>query len=186
MNALATIAADVPQTVEFGAWLDTGRALLTERNECEWRLADWIADGKEQFGSQVAFDFLGEQLGIAPKTLKQAVKVSQAFPPAHRSPALPFAVHKEIARVEPEQRLSMLNKAAQDHWNELAAHQQVEAHRTSTGKRMDNDDPEYSEAMEIVRAWNRVSCPEAREQAYAYMEQAAERGFSPINPNEVI
>lgn len=185
MNALATIAADVPQTAEFGAWLDTGRALLTERNECDWRIADWLNDGKEQFGNQLAFDLLGEQLGIAPKTLKQAVKVSQAFPPAHRSPALPFAVHKEIARVEPEQRLPMLNKAAQGRWDEIAAHREVEGYREATGKRMANDDAEYSEAMELVRAWNRIS-PEAREQAYAYFEQSAENGFTPINPNEVM
>lgn len=180
MNALAVIErAAVP--ADFTAWLSTGRTLLAERNAIDWRLADWMATGRETFGDQAAFDFLADELGIAPKALKSAVKVATAFPPHMRAAGLSFDVHKEIARVEPEQRLLLLTEAQRGRWNEKAAHEHVEEWRINCGARMDDDDPEHAEVAEVVRAYNRLSSPEVREYLWPYLQHSARHGFGPIN-----
>ena len=181
--ALAIVETQVP--AGFDDWLATGRALLEQRNEADWKLADWLADGKQQFGNQLAFDMLGEQLGIAPKRLKTAVKVAQTFPPALRAPELSFDVHREIARVEPETRLKVLRDAAAGRWNEKVAHERVENIRIESGAVLLDDDPEHREVVEMIRAWNRMSSPEVREYAWPYFQHAARSGFTTINMAEV-
>ena len=49
------------------------------------------------------------------------------------------------------------------------------------GARMDDDDHEHAEVVEVIRAWNRVSGPEAREYLWPYLQHAARNGFGPIN-----
>jgi hypothetical protein len=180
MNALTTIeAAQMP--AGFDAWMQQGRALLERRDAIEWDLADWIAGGEAQFGKQLGLDLLADQLGIAPKRLKTAAKVAKAFPAAYRAPGLPFDVYCEIARVEPDHRLPMLNEAARDHWTQAVASDRVEEWRTSTGRRLANDDEVDAQGSEIVRAWNRAGSPEARELIWPYLLNAARTGFGTIN-----
>lgn len=180
MNALSVIKpAALP--ADFATWLSDGRDLLHQRNAIDWQLADHIATGRETFGDQAAFDFLADELGIAPKQLKSACKVAKAFPPSQRAPDLSFNVHREIARVEPEQRLLLLSEAQKGRWNEKSAHEQVEAWRLNCGARMEDDDHEHAEIVEVIRAWNRVSGPDAREYLWPYLQHAARNGFGPIN-----
>lgn len=181
----AALAIVETQPAGFDAWLETGRALLEQRNEADWKLADWLADGRDKFGNQAQFDFLGEQLGIAPKRLKSAVKVAKLFPPATRATNLSFDVHREIARVDADSRFEVLNAAAKDGWNEKVAHERVERIRIDTGSVLPDDDPEHRECVELIRAWNRISSPEVREYAWPYLQHAARRGFTTINMAEV-
>jgi hypothetical protein len=180
--ALAIVEAQVP--VGFDDWIETCRALVQQRDAIDWQIADHIAAGREQFGQQLAFDLLGEQLGIAPKRLKSAVKVAQTFPPALRAPELSFDVHREIARVEPETRLKVLRDAAAGRWNEKVAHERVENIRIESGAVLLDDDPEHREVVEMIRAWNRMSSPEVREYAWPYFQRAARNGFTSINEEE--
>lgn len=187
MNALATISGGSEIAPGFAEWLAAGKALLDKRNEIEWSLGDWLATGRETFGDQAQFDYLGEQLGIAPKRLRTAVKVATAFPPAYRSAQLSFAVHEEIARVDEEDRLSLLNRAASERWHEKRAHEEVEHRRVSVAPaRMMDDDEEDRLGVVFIRAWNRMPTPEAREAFWPYLEHAAANGFTAINLDEVL
>lgn len=180
MNSLTMIApAQMP--AGFDAWMEQGRALLERRDAIEWDLADWIAGGEDAFGKQLGLDLLAVELGIAPKRLRTAAKVAKAFPAAHRAPGLPFDVYREIARVEPDQRLPMLSEAARDHWTQAVASDRVEEWRTSTGRRLANDDEVDALGAEIIRAWNRAGSPEAREYVWAFLRHAAQTGFGTIN-----
>lgn len=180
--ALAIVETQAP--AGFDDWLATGRQLLEQRNEADWKLADWLADGRDRFGNQAQFDFLGEQLGIAPKRLKSAVKVAKLFPPSLRATNLSFDVHREIARVDPDSRFEVLNAAAKDGWNEKVAHDRVERIRIDTGAVLPDDDPEHREVVEMIRTWNRMSSPSVREYAWPYFQRAARNGFTSINEEE--
>lgn len=180
--ALAIVEAQVP--VGFDDWIETCRALVQQRDAIDWQIADHIAAGREQFGQQLAFDLLGEQLGIAPKRLKSAVKVAKLFPPSLRATNLSFDVHREIARVDPDSRFEVLNAAAKDGWNEKVAHDRVERIRIDTGAVLPDDDPEHREVVEMIRAWNRMSSPSVREYAWPYFQRAARNGFTSINEEE--
>lgn len=183
---MATALAIVEQEpTAFEGWVETCRTLVQQRDAIDWKLADHIAAGREQFGQQMAFDLLGEQLGIAPKRLKSAVKVAKLFPPAVRATNLPFDVHREIARVNPDSRFEVLNQAAKERWTEKTAHDRVEQYRIDTGAILPDDDPEHREGVELLRAWNRMSTPAAREYIWPYLQRAARNGFTSINEGDL-
>lgn len=164
----------------FDAWVTTGRDLLTQRTTIDWQLADWIAEGREQFGDQAGFDFLAGELGIAPKLLRNAAKTAEAFPPARRSTALPFEVHASLALLPPGDRLPTLAKAATEHWGERQAKAAVIEHRHATAV-FEDEDSETRLAVEIIRAWNRAPV-ESRQYAYALMNG---RTFAAIDEDQV-
>jgi len=189
MNALATIEQDatglsLPDTLPFEDWCDLGRTLLTNQRRADWMVADWAKHGREHFQSQ--FGFMAEQVGMDTKRLVKMAKVAEAFPESQRAANLSFEVHCEVARAEPEQRLLLLVEAQRGKWSQNKAHERVEETRLSTGARLDDDDHEHSEIMEVIRAWNRLSGPDAREYLWPYLQHASRNGFGPINTGVTI
>lgn len=182
---MATALAIVEtQPAGFDTWLATCRGLLVQREEINWAIGDHLAVGVEQFGNQLAFDLLGQELGVAPKRLKSAVRVSKAYPPSLRSSELSFAVYEEIARLDEGNRLPVLKRAAVERWNEKTAHNHVEQLRIAKGEILVDDDAVDKMATEFKRMWNRMPNPETREYAFALIEPAARNGFGPINEAE--
>lgn len=156
MTALATIpVADV--TPAFQAWLDTGRDLLTQRNEIDWKLADWLDTGRETFVDQAGFDFLADQLGIAPKKLKTAASIARSFPPALRDTTLTFDHYEAVASLPTVDALSVLKDAKARHLDDRETRiEAVKRRAVIEQPKLLRDDPEYDELMAIVRAWNRA------------------------------
>ena len=59
MNAITIIEAAPSAALE--SWVAKGRALVDQRRDIDWRLADWMAEGKNAGHlSQAKFDFLSE------------------------------------------------------------------------------------------------------------------------------
>lgn len=184
MNAIVTIEQDatglsLPDALPFEEWCELGRTLLTNQRRANWMVADWAHFGLEHFQHQ--FGFMAEQVGMDAGRLTKMAKVAQAFPESQRAASLSFEVHYECARVEPEQRLLMLNEAQKGKWSQKTAHERVEEKRLACGARMNNDDPEYAQMAEVVRAYNRLFGPDVREQLWPYLEYSARNGFCPIN-----
>lgn len=178
MNALAVLDATTePANPAFAEWVATGRSLLTARTELQWKLADWIADGKRRFGNQVEFDFLADELGIAPKVLKEAARVATAFPPHLRDTALSFQHHESVAMLPAEEALVMLKRAKAEHLDDRET--RVEAIRRKAeiqpGYQAEIDwaDHHY---RDLVRRWNAASL-EVRQML---IEQYEESGLSDI------
>jgi hypothetical protein len=178
MAIATTPASELATDAGFQGWLQTGHALLTQRNEVEWKLADWIADGREQFGDQAAFDFLADELGIAPKKLKTAASVAKAFPPSHRDPSLTFEHYESVATLPVTDALSLLRDAKANHWDDRETRVEAVRRRAqiSTTTLLD-DDFEYQELIAISRAWNRAR-PDVRSQ---FLELAAEANLGVID-----
>jgi hypothetical protein len=172
MNALATLEAVAPPAV-FADWLTTGKDLLTERTRIEWQLADWIADGREKFGNQAEFDFLADELGIAPKALKSAVKVATAFPPHMRDTSLSFEHHEAVAGLPTSDALAVLKQARDGHLDDRETRVEAVKRRAEIGQHtvFADDDWEHHELMAITRAWNRAR-PAARQTFLDLTEEA--------------
>ena len=174
MNALSIIQAASP--VGFDDWLASGRLLLQQRNELDWRLGDWLAEGRETFGNQAAFDFLADELGIAPKQLKSAVKVATAFPPHMRDTALTFQHHEAVATLPTVEALDFLKSAKTNHLDDRetrieAVRRKVEIGQTTL---LPDDDWDHHALMAITRAWNRA--PEHVRSEFLELTAEAELG----------
>lgn len=156
MNALSVIQAASP--IGFADWLASGRLLLQQRNELDWRLGDWLAEGRETFGNQAAFDFLADELGIAPKQLKSAVKVATAFPPHMRDTALTFQHHEAVATLPTVEALDVLKSAKTNHLDDRETRIEAVRRKVQIGQTtlLPDDDWDHHALMAITRAWNRA------------------------------
>lgn len=155
MNALTTINTTLPEG--FADWMQTGRNLLQQRAEIDWRLGDWIATGSEQF--QCDFDFLADELGIAPKALKSAAKVATAFPPHMRDTALTFQHHEAVVTLPADEALRVLKDAKARHLDERETRIAAIEHKAAIEQRlpMEDDDPAHRQLTTIQHAWNRAT-----------------------------
>lgn len=180
MNAVAIIEAAPPAAQD--QWLDKGRDLFTQRRDVDWQIAGWMVEGK-QAGHlcQAKFDFLSEQLGVAPKRLKDALKAAEAFPPALRDINLSVEHHAAIASLPREEALPLLRRASADHLPVNALREFVTQRRYETGQNYHDEDTDSTLATLIVRAWNRAT-PAARE---SFMELAEGARLGVIDEDEV-
>lgn len=179
MSALAVITAEAP--TPFHTWLETGRSLVDQRREIDWRLGDWLADGRKQFGDQAEFDFLADALGLAPQRLKQAERVALAFPEHLRAHDVPVEVHAYIAALPEEERLQTLQRASREHWGESQAKRVITLHRQQTAM-FEDEDAETRQAVEIIRAWNRAPTESRR----YFWELAKRADFGAIIEDEAV
>jgi hypothetical protein len=182
MNAVVTFEA-APVALEI--WIEQGRSLVRQRLDVDWRIADWMADGKTAGHlSQAKFDFLSENLGLAPKRLKDALKAAVKFPPALRDSSLSVEHHAALASLPRDEALPLLKRASADHLPVNALREYVTQHRYATGQNFADEDTDSTLATHILRAWNRAT-PDARETAFAMIEIAAAHQFTIIDEDEV-
>jgi len=180
MNAVTIIKAAPP--ANQAVWLDKGRDLFTQRREVDWRIAGWMVEGKEAGHlCQAKFDFLSEQLGVAPKRLKDALKAAEAFPPALRDINLSVEHHAAIASLPREEALPLLKRASSEHLPVNALREFVTQRRYETGQNFADEDTDSTLCTHIVRAWNRAT-PAAR-QSFLDLQEVAHLGI--IDEDEV-
>ncbi|KMS59988.1 hypothetical protein V474_07815 [Novosphingobium barchaimii LL02] len=183
MNAITIIeAAPTPATLED--WIAQGRALVAQRLDNDWRIADWMAEGKTAGHlTQAKFDFLQDNLGLAPKRLKDALKAATTFPPALRDSTLSVEHHAAVASLPKDEALPLLKRAAREHLSVNDCREVVTQRRYETGQRFDDEDTDTTLATLIRRAWNRAT-EQARREAYEDFKIAAGKGFSIIDEDE--
>lgn len=176
MNALA-IVEPAATPVGFPEWVATGRDLLQARTELDWQLADWIAAGKKQFGHQLEFDLLADELGIAPKTLKEAAQVATALPAHLRDSSLSFQHHKAVAGLPTDEALALLKRAKADHLDDRETRIEAVKRRAEISPGflpdVDWEDVQY---RNLVRRWN-AATPDVRQML---IDQYEETGLKDI------
>lgn len=159
MNALATIAAASPPAV-FEHWIAEGVQLLRDRDQAEWKLTDWLASGREMFGNQAEFDFLGDQLGIAPNRLKDIERAARLFPPHLRDAMLTFDHHVEVAKqgLPISDALDVLKQAHTEGLDDHETRTRAKERKGLIEARlpMEDDDPAHRQLTTIQHAWNRA------------------------------
>lgn len=179
MNAVTIIA---PPPTALTDWVEKGRSLVAQRLDVDWAIADWMAEGKEAGHlSQAKFDFLSDNLGLAPKRLKDALKAATNFPPALRDTRLSVEHHAAVASLPKDEALPLLKRASSEHLQVQDLREAVTQRRYETGALFDDEDTDTTLCTLIVRAWNRAT-PDARE---SFMELAKAVKFGIIDEDEV-
>lgn len=180
MNAISIIEA--APAVSQTDWIARGKALAEQRREVDWRLADWMSEGRDAgYITQAGFDFLSGELGLAPKRLKDALKAATVFPPSQRDTSLTIEHHAVVAALPKDEAMSLLSRAAKERAQVQDLKEAVTQWRYSHGHLFEDDDKDTTLCTLIVRAWNRAT-PEARQ---SFMELAANVGTGIIDEDEV-
>lgn len=142
------------------AWLDTGRQLATQRRDVDWQLGDWLIEGRENgFLDQTGFEFLADNLGIAPKRLKAITKAVDAFPVHLRDTSLSIEHHAHVADLPRNEQLDLLKQARDAHWSDDDLRKQVITHRAHNGGFSTLSAEEWDDhaMVALQHAWNRAS-----------------------------
>lgn len=153
MNAVTVIEAGQVTAAGFEEWLNRLRLLFDERGRVHWNIADHLKEGQEGgYLTQIGFDYLSGELGVAPKPLKDALKAAQTFPPALRDPTLSVEHHAAAAAAPDRQmRLEFLSRAKREHWTpEQTRHEAVKV------KPHEARQIEESPLESFLRHWNRL------------------------------
>lgn len=169
MNALAVIS-----NTERDTWLETGRSLAQQRRDVDWRIGDWLVEGKEAgFVTQGEFDFLSDQLGLAPKRLKAAVNAASHFPPATRDETLSVEHHVHVAALPGPDALSILKQAKEAHWTPEETRVEAIKRKVEIGQTTLLTDDDWAQHMlvDICRRWNRAT-PDVRREFLEMAEEA--------------
>ena len=173
MNAITVIEAAPPSQE---AWIERGKTLVSQRLTVDWAIGDWMVEGKQAGHlSQTKFDFLSENLGLAPKRLKDALKAATTFPPALRDASLSVEHHAAVANLPRDEALPLLKRAHDEHLPINELREAVTQHRYSTGTLFNDEDVDSTLCTLIVRAWNRASV-NARE-LFMELAECAEYGI---------
>lgn len=181
MNAITVIEA-APMPAGQDEWLSRGRDLATQRLDVDWRLADWMSEGKHAgYINQAGFDFLSENLGLAPKRLKDALKAAEKFPRSLRDASLSVEHHAAIASLPRDEALPLLKRASSEHLPVNALREYVTQRRYDTCQNFADEDTDSTLCTHIVRAWNRAT-PAARE-SFLELQEVASLGI--IDEDEV-
>jgi hypothetical protein len=151
MNAVTVIEAAAPVS-DIQTWINAGRALAAQRRDVDWKLADWMLDGQAKgFLDQTNFDFLSDNLGIAPKRLKDITKAATAFPAHLRDKALTIEHHAAAAALPKQEAMDLLHAAKDKHWTpEQTRHEAMKA------RPRDERQVEESPLESFIRHWNRL------------------------------
>lgn len=155
MGSLTVMERPEVVSSDFSEWVEQGRSLIQRRRDADWALADWWNEGRKAHKDEPQFKLFADALAADPKRLTEMAKVAEAFPRHMRAANVSFEVHREIAALEPTDRLEMIARASSEKWTERRAHQHVVERRYEQGSLLPEDDPEYRSAVEIIRAWNR-------------------------------
>ena len=179
-----TALAFAPVAASFDEWLALGRDLARTRLEIDWRLGDWLADGRDHFAPQQIEMALGEIAADVEqaRTLKRVEKVARAFPPSLRNSALTFEHHAHLADLPKQEALPLLKRASDEHLTAKQLRVQAMLRKIETGHVLPReDDPEDDAMLALCRAWNRAPVG-VREDFYAMAEEVAEAGFGVVEP----
>jgi len=151
MNTITIIEPAITAPT-FDSWVDTGRNLASRRRDVDWEIADWMLDGQSQgFLDQTSFDFLADNLGIAPKRLRDISKAATAFPSHLRDKALTIEHHAAVAPLPKQEAMELLHVAKDKHWTpEQTRHEAMKA------RPRDERTHEESPLESFIRHWNRL------------------------------
>lgn len=87
------------------------------------------------------------------------VRTCEAFVPDQRRRDLPFALHRAVLALAPEQRPQMMDTATAEGWSARETRRQVLSARIAAGDFFPSvdDDLEDKQYRRIAQAWNRAS-----------------------------
>ena len=155
------------------AWMADYATKAAARDRASWALADSVLEARLA-GVPVTSTATGKALDLSAVKLRSLAAIAAAFPPDKRAVTLSYEVHSYLAGMPAPLRYATLDKAVAEGWGENSARRAAAAYRQEQAG-FEDEDKETSQAVIIMRAWNRAS-PEAREY-FAELQQVVGLGL---------
>lgn len=96
-------------------WEKIGSVLRGIEGSIQFWIGDWIRYGENAYGEK--YSQATDETGYEEKSLRNMVYVAEHVDLSLRRDNLPFAHHKEVAALEPEDQKRWLDKAESEHLN---------------------------------------------------------------------
>lgn len=109
----------------FGQWMDAGGKLKQFHQSVMGWIGDWLCYGEHHYGEKYAQAV--ETTGYEIQTLNGAQWVANRIENVRRRISLPWAYHKEVAALEPEEQDRLLDQAEQGDWTRHRLREAVRA-----------------------------------------------------------
>jgi len=138
----------LPSDLTYEEYEAVGFALSLLKRKVTWAIADWIIYGERRFGERYAQAC--EVTGLAKGTLMNYVSTGLRVPPERRRAGLGMGHHTEVAKLEPQEQIEWLDKAATNGWSR-------EELRSRLRPRPENLTPALGEGLEEA-ARDLVAC----------------------------
>lgn len=94
-------------------WEALVRRLALNEGSVAWWLGDALVYG-DRYG--LSYAEIAAKIGRAEQTLKNCAWVARRVPPEQRDPTLPWRLHREVARLEPEAQPAWLKRTRAEGW----------------------------------------------------------------------
>lgn len=107
-------------------WLAAIARFAKARSAASWACADGLKYGVGKWGDDAARE-AARASGISAKKISAYLITATAYPPSRRRDALPFSLHLEVARLEPEAAERILNQAEAEDWSVRRAREAARA-----------------------------------------------------------
>lgn len=176
-----TALALAEPAASFDEWLAFGRTLARTRLEIDWRLGDWLAQGRDHFAPEQIELAIGEIAADVEqaRALRRVEKVARAFPPSIRDTALTFEHHAKVVDLPRQEALPLLREAREEKLPASKLRIRAMLRKVDLGLVLPReDDPEDDAMLALCRAWNRAPLS-VRED---FAEMVAESQFGDIEP----
>jgi hypothetical protein len=138
-------------------WVQIGRALAHVCMSTYWWIGDFIAYGKRNYGTKIAYDLAQQATSFTRNVLHHCTYVAKAYPPERRVEALTFYHHSTLAKFLPEIADKLLAEAVECGYtarqvremaNEIIGKPKKEREETSTEVTFTMPKDMYAELME--------------------------------------
>ena len=167
----------LPHETSFDEWLDTGRALATNRRHIDWLIGDWITFGRAHFPEQIELAL--SSIDEDPRQLRRIEKTATAFPAHLRHADLSFEHHLHVADMPVQEALPLLKQAHEEHLPTRQLRIRAMLRKVETGQILAREDDAEDDALMLcIRAWNRA--PRSVREDFA--ELIAESDLGLIDP----
>lgn len=108
---LTETSLTLPEGLSRKRWEEVGQTLRAMQRGVQFWVGDWLAYGESNFGED-AFAHLEQ----SDKTLANWASTCRHIEPSRRREEVSYSVHAEVAPLEPEEQVNILEEAAREGW----------------------------------------------------------------------
>ncbi|GEM_PF-7054609 len=110
--SLTPVGATFNDTMTIDEWASFGEALERQDRNLRWIIGDWMLYGSDHYGARAAV--IADALNLASGTVANAASVCRRVPLERRRQDLSFGHHENVAHLDPDDQMRLLEVAARE------------------------------------------------------------------------
>jgi hypothetical protein len=129
------VGLQLPATLTFEQWAETGPKLVRIVDAFAWCIGDWLIYGQERYADRYAKAV--RDLSLDYQTLRNYAWVARKFETSRRREGLSFQHHAEVASLRPTDQDEWLDRAEKHRWSKSQLRRELKEVRSS-GQQVDH------------------------------------------------